>query len=376
MNDSPDLFENDAHAAPSGPASPAASTPPVPEQRGLWAWWSRRRARSKAERDALKIDSLPTDAGVQSAMASVMLRDWIKERRRDRQWINIKRAGIALFFLVGLVYYTLFQAQINGLRLMPRNDVVGIVRISGNIMNDSGASADAVIPRLKRAFETENVKAVILAIDSPGGAPLEAERINFMIDHLRKEHPKPVYSVIQNVGASAGYMIAMRGDKIFAGRYSLVGSVGAVMSVWNVHKAADKLNIEQKVYASGPLKAMLSPFLPVTPEAERKAQSIVDLAGKNFMEEVRAKRSTHLETGVKYDTGEIWNGQQAKEIGLVDEIVTIESVAALVPDAKTYDFGPGAPGRGMFGAAIGSITTAVLNSLQQHLTDRTSGGFQ
>ena len=121
---------------------------------------------------------------------------------------------------------------------------------------------------------------------------------------------------------------------------------------------------------------MLSPFLPVTPEAERKAQSIVDLAGKNFMEEVRAKRSTHLETGVKYDTGEIWNGQQAKEIGLVDEIGTIESVAALVPDAKTYDFGPGAPGRGMFGAAIGSITTAVLNSLQQHLTDRTSGGFQ
>ena len=74
-------------------------------------------------------------------MASVMLRDWIKERRRDRQWINIKRAGIALFFLVGLVYYTLFQAQINGLRLMPRSDVVGIVRISGNIMNDSGASA-------------------------------------------------------------------------------------------------------------------------------------------------------------------------------------------------------------------------------------------
>lgn len=370
MNEQPQLDLN----PPEQPVPP--DSPSVPERRGLWAWWRARRERAKAERDAFNIDALPSDSNVQSAMASIMLRDWIKERRRDRQWVHIKRAGFALFFLVGLVYYTLLQAQTTGLKVMPTRDVVGVVRITGNIMNDSGASADMVIPRLKRAFKAKNVKAVILAIDSPGGAPLEAERINFVIENLRKEHPKPVYSVIQNVGASAGYMIAMRADKIYAGRYSMVGSVGAVMSVWNVQKAAEKLNVEQKVYASGPLKAMLSPFLPVTPEAERKAQSIVDLAGKNFMEEVQSMRTTHLDRSVKYDTGEIWNGQQAKDIGLVDEIGTIESVAATVPDTEVYDFGPGAPGKGMFSSIVSSITSAVLSAAQNHLRDSATGGLQ
>jgi protease-4 len=77
---------------------------------------------------------------------------------------------------------------------------------------------------------------------------------------LKKKHNKPIYAAIQNVGASAAYMIAMNTDRIYAGRYSLVGSIGAVMSSWDVHKALNKFDIHQDVYASGQLKSMLNPF--------------------------------------------------------------------------------------------------------------------
>jgi protease IV len=183
------------------------------------------------------------------------------------------------------------------------------------------------------------VKVVVLSIDSGGGAPVEAERIGFMIDTLRKKHGKPVYAVIQNIGASAAYMIAMNTDKIYAGRYSLVGSIGAVMSSWDLHRAINKLEVEQKVFASGELKAMLNPFVAPTKGAERKAQELVDKAGAIFQSQLMERRKSKLITGINYGSGEIWDGDQAVKIGLIDELGTIESIA-LAHDAVIREYGP------------------------------------
>jgi protease-4 len=197
-----------------------------------------------------------------------------------------------------------------------------------------------VIPVLQRAFDLPSVKAIILSIDSPGGAPVETERIYRAMDEMRKENPKPVIAVINNMGASAAYLLAIHADQIYAGKYSLVGSVGAVIAGWDLHKAMDKVDVSQRIYASGKLKAMLNPFIPSNPAADAKAQSLVDAMGGSFKAEVMKARQGKLLPNVNYTTGEVWNGVDAKRIGLVDGIGTIEEVAKKKWNLDTYDFGP------------------------------------
>ena len=118
----------------------------------------------------------------------ILLRDLIKERRSDRRWLWVKRVGMAVFFLIGVGLYLKFQADLLGLGFGPSQKSIGVVRVEGEISRDGPASAEKLVPVLEKAFASSKVKAVVLAIDSPGGAPLEAERISFVIERLRKEH--------------------------------------------------------------------------------------------------------------------------------------------------------------------------------------------
>jgi protease-4 len=269
------------------------------------------------------------------------------ERRSERRWRMLFQA---LFFgapvLLGILYF-LFFLNTTGFRWGPLTSVVGVVRIDGEIAANKVASADNVISVLEEAFANRQVKAVVLSIDSPGGAPVEAERIYSAIGSLRKKHEKPVYAVISNLGASAAYMIALHADKIVAGKYSLVGSVGAAMAPWQLDRAIARLDVSQRVYASGSLKSFLNPFTPVTPEADAKAKKLVGQLGGVFVKELQTARGKRLKQGVNYGTGEIWGGLEAKEIGLVDEIGTLDEVIASTWGLKAYDFGPQRQGMGL-----------------------------
>jgi protease-4 len=315
-------------------------------------------------------DSVPDmeslkDPAVQQAFSNLVVHDLLKDRQAERRWKVIKRTLIVTLGLFGISYYVFFYAYASGVRLSTNSaQTIGIVRVNGNIMQTSLASSEKIVPALQAAFSDSNVKAVVLAIDSPGGAPLEAERINFMIAALKKKHNKPVYAVIQNVGASAAYMIAMNTDRIYAGRYSLVGSIGAVMSSWDVHKALNKFDIHQDVYASGQLKSMLNPFTAPTDAAKQKAQELVNKAGSMFVEEVKVKRGSKLLNNVEYGTGEIWDGDQALKIGLIDELGTIEMIAEK-NNAQIQEFGPGA--RTLTPFAF-SLSEALTESISRAIT--------
>lgn len=264
-----------------------------------------------------------------------------KERKSEHRWrvvFQLLVFGVPALMAIAYFVFFLFSA---GFRLGPFGDVVGVVRIAGPIAAEEAASADKVIPALEKAFTSSNVKGVVLSIDSPGGAPVEAERIYTAMEQLKAKHPKPLVAVINNLGASAGYMIAVHADKVVAGKYSIVGSIGAIMDQMNYEGVLRKVDVKHRVFASGPMKNFLNPFSPPDPAVDKKAQDLVNHMAKAFEGEVRKKRGARLKDGVDIATGEVWTGQQAAEIGLVDQVGTIEDyVQANLNGLAIHNFGP------------------------------------
>lgn len=297
------------------------------------------------------------------------LRDLLLDRRKERRSRNLRAFLYFLIFALPMAFYGVLWARSAGwLRVGPSTDVVGVVRIEGEIANGNAASAHRVLPALRRAFESERVKAVVLSIDSPGGAPLEAERIFSALEAWRKTHPKPVVAVINNLGASAAYMVALHSDRIYAGRYSLVGSVGAILSGWDAHEALARVGVAQRVYASGELKSMMNPFVAMTPQAESKAKELVEQMGQAFAQDLARQRGAKLAQGVNLVSGGVWGGEEAQRLGLIDEVATLDQVLkARWPRLRTHEFGPGTTGLPFAQAAgqwLGQVLAAALPSVQ------------
>ncbi len=302
------------------------------------------------------------------AMAEALVADLLRERRLERRWRWVTRTlFIGGSLALSLLYFFLWAPQL-GWRVGPIGDVVGVVRIDGEITQASRASAERVVPALRRAFESPRVKAVVLAIDSPGGSPGEAERIYRAMESLRAEHGKPVVAVISNVGASAAYLIALHANKIYAGQYSLVGSIGAVLASWDLHRAAERLEVSQRLYASGPLKAMLSPFQPTTPESDAKARTLIDGIGQTFVAEVRRLRGHRLSDGADIATGEVWLGRDARALGLVDGIGTLEEVIRNDWRLNWYDFGPRRGGGLLSVETVADLLQPILEQVLARLS--------
>jgi protease IV len=279
------------------------------------------------------------------------------ERRSLHRWnMGLK----ILLFLGPIIIATTYLFSARGFNLGPFSDVVGVVEIRGEIKDGGLASADKIVPAMEAAFKNSRVKQVVLKIDSPGGAPVEAERIISALVTYKQKYPKPVTAVIGNLGASAAYMAAMHADRIVAGRYSLVGSIGAILAPWQLDKAIGELKVSQRVYSSGRLKAFLNPFTPLTEESDAKATELVNKVGGAFVQDLQQQRGSHLKPGVDFGTGEVWSGMEAKTLGLVDEIGTMETVVGNSGNLKEFNFGPRDEGfSSLGGRLVGSMLSAI-----------------
>ncbi len=278
-------------------------------------------------------------------LANEVIKDFVWRRR----WRLLTWIGVSIFAMLAIVKYIMSSG-------MPSfGEQIAVIDIKGEIGQGQIASAEKVVPVLRNAFNNENVKVVILDINSGGGSPSDAERIISEIDRLKKKNPKPIVSVIGSLGASAAYMIAVHTDKIIAGNYSLVGSIGVIMQGYDAHKLAERMDIKQHVYASGPFKDLMNPLREPT-EAEKKIlQQIVDNAAKTFIAEVKTQRGKKLARDDIF-TGQVWNGSEAIQLGLIDNIGTLESVAAEYGDLKVSNFGPNlkSPFSANFAQALGA----------------------
>ncbi|MBU6339091.1 MAG: S49 family peptidase [Rickettsiales bacterium] len=204
----------------------------------------------------------------------------------------------------------------------------GIIGKEGKV--NSAINIDNLAPLLKKAFETKNIKAVALNINSPGGSPVQSELIYNYVRELSAEKKIPVYTFAQDVAASGGYWLLLSGDEIYAHKSSIIGSIGVIFSGFGFVDAIKKLGVERRVYTEGKNKAILDPFMP---EQEENIEILKDCQRdifEGFKDLVKSRRGEKLKgdeefLNNKIFTGAFWSGKKALEFGLVDGISDMRS---------------------------------------------------
>lgn len=209
-------------------------------------------------------------------------------------------------------------------RIVRRPPVVPVVRLHGVIAAEQRPgrlNIATVEPLLARAFAIKSAPAVAIAINSPGGSPVQSRLISKRIRDLADQHNKPVLVFVEDAAASGGYFIAVAGDEILVDPSSIVGSIGVIMATFGFVGAIDKLGIERRVHTAGRNKSTLDPFLPEKAEdVERIKQFELDIH-QVFIDHVKAGRRGRLKApdDVLF-TGEWWTGLRGIELGLVDGV--------------------------------------------------------
>ncbi len=200
--------------------------------------------------------------------------------------------------------------------------LVTVIEMSG-VIGDLGAGQKGLTLRrlektIEAAFKPKHVKAVALAINSPGGSPVQSRLILGAVRRQAKEKDKPVLAFIEDVGASGGYILALAGDEIYADESSVVGSIGVISGGFGFHDAMKKLGVERRVHTAGENKSMLDPFRPEDPEDVARLEAILKQLHEQFIALVKERRGAKLADDRELFSGAIWTGPAAQQRGLVD----------------------------------------------------------
>lgn len=257
----------------------------------------------------------------------------LKEQRRTRLWgIFFKLLTFTYLFIL----LFLFLGWIGNGDVRSFGKHTALIDLQGVISADSISSAENINTSLREAFKDENTQGVILHINSPGGSPVQSGYINDEIRRLRAEYPSiPLYAVIGDVCASGGYYIAVAADKIFVDKASLVGSIGVLMDGFGFTGTLEKLGVERRLLTSVENKGFLDPFSPLVVEQEVHVQQILTEIHEQFIAVVKQGRGERLKETPEIFSGYVWSGQKSIELGLADQIGSVDYVAREV--IKTSD---------------------------------------
>ena len=200
-------------------------------------------------------------------------------------------------------------------RLFPRRAGIRVVGIRGVI----GASLQASVYHelLDRLERDPKAGAVVLDIDSPGGAVGASEDLYLKTKRLSKK--KPVVAFIRGSGTSGAYLLACAATRIIALPSAIVGSIGVISMRPEASGLLDRLGVGFSVSKSGPLKDMGAFYRPPTDDERAKLQSLIDEMFEAFLKEVAESRKMDLDEARRYATGEVFTARRAAETKLIDE---------------------------------------------------------
>lgn len=222
----------------------------------------------------------------------------------------LSMAGFAVL-VTALVYWSSEDFSFNN---QPQ---VGVVTLRGVIL-DSRTAVD----QLKKFRKDDRIKAIILRIESPGGSVAASQEIYREV--VKTVPRKKVVVSMGNVAASGGYYVAAAADRIVANPGTLTGSIGVIMRFSNIQDLLQKIGVSQEVVKTGPYKDVGSPVRKMKPEERQLLEGVIQNVYRQFVAAIVQSRRLPQAEVEKIADGRIFTGEQAKELGLVDELGSFE----------------------------------------------------
>ncbi len=229
---------------------------------------------------------------------------------------------VFFFFLIllGFSIYTINafkDPDETGLNLLGGSEIA-VVEVSGIIMESKNT-----VDKLKLALDSKNVKAIILRIDSPGGAVGPSQEIYEEIMRIDKdkEDGKPVYASLGTIATSGGYYLASATRKIFSNAGTLTGSIGVIMQFVDISRLLEWAKISSNTLKAGKYKDIGQPTRAITQEEKKLVEKMLEGVHKQFVRDVLVNRKDKIKGDIwALSQGQIFSGEDAKNAGLVDEI--------------------------------------------------------
>lgn len=229
---------------------------------------------------------------------------------------------VLIFFLIVFALIAVLSLMVTFTHKVPIGEKVALIRIEGMIIDSAN-----VIDELKEYAKDSSVKAIVIRVDSPGGAVAPSQEIYEEIRKI-KEHKKVVVSM-GSVAASGGYYISAPADKIVANAGTLTGSIGVIMEIPNVGGLMEKIGVETQIIKSGRHKDMASAFRSLSPEEKQILQTVLDDVHDQFIRAVSEGREMNFEEIKSLADGRVFTGRMAKDLGLVDELGNLQDAVML-----------------------------------------------
>jgi protease-4 len=293
--------------------------------------------------------------------------------RRDRLALGIVAFIFGGLFLVFFGFLLLAYGAVRGesprLGSGPR---IGVIEVKGQIGTELGADADRIMKSIRKFAEDDDLKAVVIRVDSPGGAVGPSQEIYDEVKRLAAR--KTVVCSMGNLAASGGFYISMACPKIVAEPGTLTGSIGVISMFPNVKALADKLGVRMETVKTGPLKDAGNPFREMTPEDRAYWQGLVEDTLSHFVKAVATGRKLSEAKVRAIADGRALTGSQAKELGLVDQLGNFfDAVEAAKTEAKlsgepTLVYPPDEKGRfleQLMGGTASAVADAVTARIEK-----------
>lgn len=233
---------------------------------------------------------------------------------------------VFIFFVLLMVFasYTLntFKSESSLIGEAGKKGSIGVVKVEGVIMD-----SEPTMKLLARAEKDEAIKAIIVRVDSPGGAVAPTQEIYHEIRRLNEEYDKdptkgkPVYASFGSIAASGGYYVGSAARKIYSNAGTLTGSIGVIMQFANLSKLYEWAMIQPEVIKAGEFKDFGNPHRGLTPLEREMLESTSRDVHNQFREDILAVRKDRIKKPLEeLSQGQVFSGREAKELGLVDEV--------------------------------------------------------
>ncbi|WP_457638646.1 signal peptide peptidase SppA [Persephonella sp.] len=221
-----------------------------------------------------------------------------------------KKIFIGLVLFIVVVYIIAYFSM----RSSPKIAIIPVKGVISDYMN--------IIDNIERARRDHSIKAVVLAVDSPGGAVGASQEIYSALEKLRKD--KPVVVSMGNVAASGGYYISVPANVIYANPGTITGSIGVIIQHVSVSQVLKKLGIKVENIKSGRNKDILYPNNDLTPQQKKLLEETIKDVYNQFLEDIVKYRPVDMHTLKQYADGRIMTGRQAVKLKLVDKLGNIQ----------------------------------------------------